>query len=92
MTKDEIVQMAIEAGFCTQDLPSIRAANVYGEVNDELEAFAALVYAKAIAEENEACAKVCDDIDVEYGGEDVQATWCSNIIRARQIFHKKHSK
>ncbi len=33
--------------------------------------------------EREACAKVCDDIDVEYGGEDVVATWCSAAIRAR---------
>jgi hypothetical protein len=33
--------------------------------------------------EREACAKVCDDINAEYGGEDVLATWCSEAIRAR---------
>ena len=33
--------------------------------------------------EREACAKVCDDIDVEYDGEDVLATWCAAAIRAR---------
>jgi hypothetical protein len=44
-----------------------------------LEAFAKLVAAK----EREACAKVCDDIDAEYEGEDVLATWCSKAIRAR---------
>ncbi len=34
-------------------------------------------------DENEACAKVCDDIDAEYEGHDVLATWCSAAIRAR---------
>jgi hypothetical protein len=33
--------------------------------------------------EREACAKVCDDINAEYGGEDVLATWCAKAIRAR---------
>lgn len=39
--------------------------------------------AKAVAAEREACAKVCDDIDAEYEGEDVLATWCAAAIRAR---------
>ena len=34
-------------------------------------------------EEREACAKVCEDIDTEYEGEDVLATWCAAAIRAR---------
>jgi len=38
---------------------------------------------KAVKAEREACAKVCDDIDVKYGGEDVLATWCAKAIRAR---------
>ena len=33
--------------------------------------------------EREACAKVCEDIDTEYEGEDVLATWCATAIRAR---------
>jgi hypothetical protein len=33
--------------------------------------------------EREACAKVCEDIDAEYDGEDVLATWCAAAIRAR---------
>lgn len=53
MTKDEIIAMAREAGFDMSNLPSIRASNVYGEVNDELERFAALVAAKAAADERE---------------------------------------
>ena len=39
--------------------------------------------ADAVAAEREACAKVCEDIDTEYEGEDVLATWCANAIRAR---------
>jgi hypothetical protein len=46
---------------------------------EKLKAFETLVR----ADEREACAKVCDDIDVEYKGEDVLATWCSRAIRAR---------
>ena len=32
---------------------------------------------------HESCAKVCEDIDTEYEGEDVLATWCAAAIRAR---------
>lgn len=41
------------------------------------------IEAKVRADEREACAKVCDDIDTEYQGEDVLATWCAKAIRAR---------
>ena len=33
--------------------------------------------------EREACAKVCEDIDAEYEGQDVLATWCAAAVRAR---------
>jgi hypothetical protein len=36
-----------------------------------------------VAFEREECAKVCEDIDTEYEGEDVLATWCATAIRAR---------
>ena len=36
-----------------------------------------------IAIEREECAKVCEDIDTEYEGKDVLATWCATAIRAR---------
>jgi len=45
----------------------------------DVEKFAELVR----ADEREACAKVCEDIDAEYEGEDVLATWCAEAIRAR---------
>ena len=35
-------------------------------------------FAELIVEE---CAKVCNDIDAEYDGEDVLATWCAAEIK-----------
>jgi hypothetical protein len=54
-------------------------SDALAESRREVDAMVAL----ARADEREACAKVCDDIDVEYEGEDVLATWCSRAIRAR---------
>ena len=48
-------------------------------LHGDIEHFAELVR----ADEREACAQVCDDIDTEYNGEDVLATWCAKAIRAR---------
>jgi len=80
MTKDEIIRMAREAGMAVT-APSWGYTDTYhfAGYEDKLERFAALV----AAAEREACAKVCDDIDVEYEGEDVLATWCSAAIRAK---------
>jgi hypothetical protein len=39
--------------------------------------------AARIADEREACAKVCDDIDNSHWGCEVKASWCSREIRAR---------
>jgi len=95
MTQDEIIEMARQAGAIPihgkpKDLALVGI--------EKLETFAKLVrndYSnkhaqlwlkridEAVKAEREACAKVCDDIDAEYEGEDVLATWCSNAIRAR---------
>ena len=64
MTHEEIIAMAREAGFDMSRLPSIRAANVYGEVNDELARFAALVAAK----ERGRFALECTDLVALHGG------------------------
>ena len=81
MTQDEIIAMAREAGFDMSRLPSIRAANVYGEVNDELARFAALVAAK----EREACALVCDAKahEVRLWCNESNVIACAAAIRAR---------
>ena len=79
MTREEIIAMAREAGFDMSRLPSIRAANVYGEVNDELARFASLVAAK----EREACAQVCDGVENGEGETAGLACECAAAIRAR---------
>ena len=83
MDREDIIRMAREAGC-----KPFRSPEHWDDVQvfatpDVLERFAALVAAAARAEENEACAKVCEDIDTEYEGEDVLATWCAAAIRAR---------
>jgi hypothetical protein len=80
MTQDEIIEMTRQAGGMEvdKDDPQCSIEKIAFDL-EELEAFAKLVAAK----EREACAKVCDDIDAEYEGEDVLATWCSKAIRAR---------
>jgi hypothetical protein len=80
------IDMAKEAGLLTWLKPP-------EDVIERFKAFEALVRAdereRAMREnayvqaEREACAKVCDDIDAEYEGEDVLATWCSRAIRNR---------
>ena len=70
MDREQIIRMAREAGLA------------YGSDEKPLNSvtrFAALV----AKHEREACAKVCEDIDTEYEGEDVLATWCATAIRAR---------
>ena len=59
MTKDEIIEMARQAGFDTSKPNKVIVRHSNGSwvgVTDELEAFAKLVAAK----EREACAKVCE--------------------------------
>jgi len=69
MDREDIIRMAREVGL-DPDL---------WNYTDAFERFAALV----AAAEREACARVCEDIDTEYEGEDVLATWCAAAIRAR---------
>ena len=80
MTHEEIIAMAREAGFDMSRLPSIRAANVYGEVNDELAIFAALVAAK----DREACAEIAEKEDVASTDDPFGVQSCiADAIRAR---------
>jgi hypothetical protein len=75
MDREDIIRMAGGAGFASPDGSFI----TWDASDEQLERFAALV----AAAEREACAKVCEDIDTEYEGEDVLATWCAAAIRAR---------
>lgn len=71
MTRKEILSMARQAGSMIE---LAREKDLQW-----LERFATLVAER----EREACAKVCEQIDSEYDGEEVLATWCASAIRAR---------
>lgn len=79
--RDTIIRMAREAGFSERHgiVRTMHSSGAWVGINEELERFAALV----AEHERKACAQVCDNIDTEYEGEDVLATWCSAAIRAR---------
>ena len=96
MTREEVIAMAREAGFTVG--PSRDGPDDVRGVASTLERFAALVrndvfnkhthlwltrIKGAVEAERAACVKVCDDLDTEYDGEDVLATWCAKAIRAR---------
>jgi hypothetical protein len=71
MTRDDIIRMAREAGG--EDW------GIFRDFMPEIERFAALV----AAAEREECAKVCDEVNKEYDGEEVSASWIAAAIRAR---------
>ena len=75
MTREDIIRMAREAGFDPHDMSDDFTCNLV-----DIERFAALVAAAARAEENEACAKVCDGMD--HNGVMIAAD-CAAAIRAR---------
>jgi hypothetical protein len=75
MTEEDIIRMAREARLAEHTHPY----KLWSASDDGLERFAKLV----AAAEREACAKVCENIDKEYDGEDVLATWCALLIRER---------
>jgi hypothetical protein len=80
MTRDDIIKLALEAGFC-KDSNGIyfrRAVTPDSDLLPLLERFAALV----AAAEREACAKVCDELRDEDGFEPY-GTECAAAIRAR---------
>ena len=83
MTKDEIIRMAREAGFLidthAQKYQPNCILSTHGLIDENLQRFANLV----AAAEREACAKVCDEINNDYDGEEVSASWIATAIRAR---------
>jgi hypothetical protein len=99
MIREDIIRMAIEAGFLSnEDSSGCFAASdfdmeicaeeyAYGEI---VERFANLVEAASAAAEREACAQVCDDLPVPpYVSDNDAHIWdltcvdCAAAIRAR---------
>jgi hypothetical protein len=54
-------------------------SDALAESRREVDALVAL----ARADEREACARVCDEVNREYDGEEVSASWVATAIRAR---------
>jgi len=87
---DEIIKMAAQAGFC------IKGGNIYDQngngypLNSWLTPFAALVSARAAANERESCAKVCEEIAPTFKTP-VQAVleYAAGEIRARGDRHEQ---
>ena len=82
MTQDEIIELARQAGFLTNEIKSYVISPYTFEDQDlyeEIEAFAKLVAEK----EREACAEVCDEIYIHSIEDWEGANWCGDAIRAR---------
>lgn len=67
MEQSEIIRMALEAGFETEDWANGTHVIVYEsgreiDITNELERFYELAYATGATHEREACAKVCEDL------------------------------
>ena len=77
LNRDDIIKVAQEVSGV--EFPASMDGVKIGMSLEHLERFANLV----AAAERKACAKLCDEIDVEYAGDEVLATWCADAIRAR---------
>jgi len=73
MNRDDIIRMALEAGFTCDEADFVFPNPSRSGIQLELERFAALV----AAAEREACAKVCEEPGWN------AANWCAKQIRAR---------
>ena len=95
MTRDEIISMAREvygphefsdeAIFLLEKFANLVAIKAAASDRDWMRETNIKLIAEAVSAEREACAKVCEDMDDEYNGEDVVATWCAKAIRARGV-------
>jgi len=95
MTRDDIIRMAREAWglefIPESDVPKLErfanlvAIKVAASERDWMRETNIKLIAEAVSAEREACAKVCEDMDDEYKGEDVLATWCAKAIRDRGV-------
>jgi len=81
MTNEDIIRMAREAGL---DGVTVWSEEKQADVlRPELECLAYSAFVAGALAEREACAKVCDEVNKEYDGEEVSASWIAAAIRAR---------
>ena len=90
MDREDIIRMALEAGFCEPNPHDGYMGLAYdcrdgADTGASLERFAALVAAVARAEENEECAKACEETTASWT-QDLYNSGCMDCaaaIRAR---------
>ena len=83
MTSDEIIKLIQDNGLTLHGDIEHFAALVRNDYSNKHAQLWLTRIDEAVKAEREACVKVCDDLDTEYDGEDVLATWCAKAIRAR---------
>lgn len=66
--QDEVLRMALEAGFFTNGNDVLYCKDYDGVCTEELERFAVLAFAAGAAHEREACAKTCEEEAEEWSG------------------------
>jgi len=99
MTQEDIIRMAREASTTSwcympttlaelERFAALVAAAATEAANARATSSWTLMCKKMVAFENEACARVCDDINAKYKwpqdtAERVASQWCADAIRAR---------
>ncbi len=91
MTKEDIIKLALNAGFLidthAQQYQPNCILSTYGLIDENLQRFATLV----AAAEREACAKVCDELsDVNYVEKRLIAYHHAYLIRQRGQHERKN--
>lgn len=97
MKKKDVFEMAIKSGLCDKDLSiNDKIYTDYGDATESVELFAKIVAYKAIAEEREQCAKLCDQLadyciheihEINELRNDEIAKQCAYEIRMRNLIN-----
>ena len=84
MTRAELLRMALEAGIPSWWLDPPEHERKNGAAMEQMERFAALVYAAGVAAERKACSDLCESRNMgDNNREDMEAKRCAAAIRAR---------
>ena len=70
---ERIQELAEQAGLLPREIGPVVETRHMKKKEQDLDKFAELIVRE--------CAQVCNNIDAEYEGEDVLATWCATAIR-----------
>jgi len=76
----EVLRLTKDGIWANPEIPADDAAKL---VLEAIDANIKILVQKAVQAEREACAKVCDEVNREYDGEEVSASWVATAIRAR---------